>query len=225
MAISENLLRELVTNQADFTRQLQTIIKLYTDLNSHRNERLNITTAFIQKFVQSLDANKLTEFVETHKDILNESNMYSLEFGHLMLSSFFSTSFSLFEIYLKETVNIADKINSSNLLNEDLHGSILEKLLKHLYSKHSIASANHANSQFKEIKAYRSIRNAIVHNGGKLSRRDTQNYLPTIQQFNVVLDTTNNFIRIEEHAFLTDFHNLIRAYGIHLNKEIIQNYN
>ncbi len=225
MAISENLLRELITNQADFTRQLQTIIKLYTNLNSHRNERLNITNATIKKFVYSLDANKLTEFVETHKDILDESNMYSLEFGHLMLSSFFSTSFSLFEIYLKETVKLADKINSSNLLIEDLHGSILEKLAKHLYSRHLVTSANQANSQFKEIKAYRSIRNAIVHNGGKLSIRDTNNYLLTIQQFNVVLDTTTNFIRIEDHAFLTDFHNLIIAYGIQLNKEIIQNYN
>ena len=150
--------------------------------------------------------------------------MYTIEFGHLVLSSFFTTSFSLFEIYLKKTVEFVDKINNRNPLRDDLRSGIIEKITKHLYTNHSIASAEKSNLQLKELKAYRSIRNAIVHSLNKINTGNIQTYLSYIKQFKIVFDNRTNLVRIEDIGFLEDFHQLILKYGICINKDIINQY-
>ena len=66
MRIQEEILRELITNHADFTSQLKTIVYLYKDLDLHRKERLKTADTFITHFSNRLNADNLEEFVIKH---------------------------------------------------------------------------------------------------------------------------------------------------------------
>ena len=126
---------------------------------------------------------------------------------------------------MKNTVVIADELNNNKVLDVNTIGSgILDKLLEHLNLNHQVLFSSENSAQLKEIKIFRSIRNAITHNGSRLHKKDIKKCLPKITQHNLTFNRNNGQLKVDNISFLKEFHTLILDFGTEINKKMINNY-
>ena len=109
---------------------------------------------------------------EERRDLLIELNEdhYTdfLQFKVILLNSFFTASYALFEHHLTRLCQSAKRRRKTPFTVDDLRGSITERAKAYL-TKLEVAFPSDA-PEWSSINRYTAIRNKIVHNGGVVNK-------------------------------------------------------
>lgn len=119
--------------------------------------------AIEQQAQQIDDEDERAEFYEFHSDEYHER----MEFKVILMNSFFSASFALFENQLLRICRSAQRSSGSPFSVRDLASSSPTDRAKTYLLRLGVAFPADT-AEWQEITRYREIRNKIVHEGGVL---------------------------------------------------------
>lgn len=133
---------------------------------------LNSLEGHVSGILRDIDQMLEREDDEERREFLRERNedyyTDSLQFKVILLNSFFTASYALFEHHLTRLCQSAKRRRKTPFSVNDLKGSITERAKAYL-TKLEIAFPIDT-PEWKNINRYRAIRNKIVHEGGVVSK-------------------------------------------------------
>ena len=125
----------------------------------------------VQEWEQDIDqkADRLEdkELLDEFYEIWAEDNFVMQQHKVILMNSFFSASFALFEYQLTWLCNDVKRDKGSAFSVKDLKNSFTERVK--VYLKKLEVSFPSDSPEWKEINYYQEIRNKIMHEGGYVS--------------------------------------------------------
>ena len=130
----------------------------------HLEKTLRDWEQAVEQHAQQIDEEEArAEFYEFHSDEYHER----MEFGVILMNSFFSASFALFENQLLWMCRSAQRHSGSPFSVRDLGSSSPIDRAK-LYLQRLGVAFPADTQEWHEVTRYREIRNKIMHEGGEL---------------------------------------------------------
>ncbi len=136
-------------------------------LEPHVEGTLQDWTQAVERQAQQIkDEDERSIFYEFHSEEYAERQ----QFRYILMNSFFSASFALFEHHLLRICENARRRSKNPFSVKDLKSSSATDNAKEYLRKLGVGFPS-GTSTWEEITKYRTIRNKIMHEGGSLPRR------------------------------------------------------
>lgn len=126
---------------------------------------------------------------------------YENHFEWLLLQALFVSGFSYFENFMKSIARQVEKEKNHNIKIKDLKGDgLIDVYRKYLFliGEYKIASSD--RTEWKNINDFKKIRNAIIHDYGKINTN-----FEIIEKYKLAIGPSKKMIRIRDVEFLDDF--------------------
>jgi hypothetical protein len=128
-------------------------------------------------------------------------NHYDNHFDWLLMQSLFISGFSHFENFLRSVAIMVEKQKGELIKLSDIKGDgNLDTYRKYIYLIGHIQNANNKRKEWQTILEFKTIRNAIIHENGIISKK-----LSKIKEHQLYFGPSENYIRIKNIKFLEDF--------------------
>ncbi|WP_342468342.1 hypothetical protein NSS78_08555 [Bacillus sp. FSL W8-0920] len=157
------------TNAAEFrlTMELEKIKKFYEELELNHSKISLENDRLLKENTSSLTEEEELKYYEDHFDV-DSYNKYNVWFPQLTRQGLFTQTFFIFEYYLNQ-LYIEFKLEQDHKVNyKDMHGSGIKRA--HLYlSKICSIDKPFQTNEWKLLKDYNKVRNAIAHENGEMN--------------------------------------------------------
>lgn len=171
----------------------------------------------------SVQKTKINEYLEILKhsswstEEFEEYSNYENHFEWLLIQALFVSGFSYFENFMKSVSAKVEVEKNHNIKLKDIKGDgIIDVYRKYIYLIGQYNFASSDRREWKEINDFKKIRNAIIHDYGKISKT-----IELIEKHNLYFGPTKKAIRIRNVAFLDDFIFTATNYMEKLTSEIL----
>ena len=168
-----------------FTSNINALLSIYFDSDVIRNHK----AVEIEKNLPNWSDKDFDDF--TH---------YTYHFDWLLLQSLFISGFAYFESFMRITALSIEK-NKNKIKLEDIKGNgHIDTYRKYIHLIGGIEFASSDRKEWQIINEFKTIRNSLTHDNGKISKK-----LNKIEQHKIYFGQSNKIIRIKNVQFLEDF--------------------
>ena len=175
-------------NLAIYSDNISSLVLIFNDSTETRERRLLDLTTKIK--IASI----------TDKDFQRFA-LYDIHFDWLLIQALFISGFSHFESYMRSIAQIVEKQKGDRIKLSDIKGDgNLDTYRKYIYLIGQIHAANGNIKEWHIIKEFKTIRNALVHENGCITKK-----LSKIDEHNLYFGPSKKHIRISNIKFLEDF--------------------
>jgi hypothetical protein len=173
---------------AIYSDNLTSLLLIFNDSAEIRKQRLD-------------DLMNKIESTDWTDDEFHKFTLYDIHFDWLLIQALFISGFSYFESFMRCIAQIVEKHNGGRIKIADIKGDgNLDTYRKFLCLIGQIQNANGNKKEWQIIKEFKTIRNAIVHDNGLITKN-----LSKINQHNLYFGPGKRHIRISNIKFLEDF--------------------
>ncbi|WBL50359.1 hypothetical protein NSQ11_06010 [Bacillus sp. FSL W7-1582] len=151
-----------------FTLELEKIEKFYEELERNLSKMSLKNDELLKEDTSSLTEEEELKYYEDHFDV-DSYNKYNIWFPQLTRQALFIQAFFIFEYYLNELCIVFKEKQNHKVNYKEMHGNGITRA--HLYlSKICSIEKPFQTNEWKLIKDYNKVRNAIAHENGELNK-------------------------------------------------------
>ena len=211
-----------------FRSNVYSLISIFEDSLIIRENRTTKLDQEIQSWSKENTGKSVEDIAPLGDEWMTDYNHYMHHFDYLLMHSLFISSFSLFENHLKRVVYILVLDGNPAVKPSDIKGKgEIDTLRKYLNLVFGLKSSSSDLKEWQDLLEYKSVRNALVHNGGILNK-EKKNDLEKVRGFKIIKEhnvwyrTNSVYFRIKDIDFLKGFADLSVSYSKKLLDEINQ---
>ncbi|NMC59485.1 MAG: hypothetical protein GYA51_08920 [Candidatus Methanofastidiosa archaeon] len=175
-------------NLAIYSDNIKSLALIFYDSSEIRKKRL-------QDLTDKIETSEWTE------EEFQKFGLYDMHFDWLLIQSLFISAFSFFENFMKSIAKMIEKQTDTKIKLEDIRGDgNLDTYRKYIFLVGQIKDANGNRKEWQTIKEFKTIRNALVHDNGLITKK-----ISKINEHNLYFGPSKKHIRIRNISFLEDF--------------------